>query len=113
MILQFAFSLITTIILLLVLIITSLPLYFSVKLLGGKTTLFIAMMVNLASGVLFFLISKTLPYGMIIGFVVLLFVYGLSFRLGWIRALLVWLMQSVLLFIFVVVLTLIKMVRIV
>ncbi|MBI2208972.1 hypothetical protein HYU50_05760 [Candidatus Woesearchaeota archaeon] len=78
----------------LVFIIASLPLYFAIKFLGGKTTLFKAVIVNLFAGFLILLIHiyfKT--YGSIIAFLSLVLVYRESFRLKWWKAFFVWLVE--------------------
>jgi len=78
----------------LVFIIASLPLYFAIKFLGGKTTLFRAVIVNLFAGFLISLMHiyfKT--YGSIIAFLSLVLVYRESFRLKWWKAFFVWLVE--------------------
>ncbi|MBI1970071.1 hypothetical protein HYS48_05230 [Candidatus Woesearchaeota archaeon] len=87
------------ILILIVLILSSLPLYFAVKLMGGDTTLFEAIIVNIiAEGIplvaaLFFSSSLVL-----IIFLAIILVYMFFFKLGILRALLVWIIQHVLIF---------------
>ena len=71
-----------------ILIISALPLYFAVKFLGGKATIFKVLMVNLIVGV----IGAALDMP-VIGFVLLLFVYKEVFKMSWLSAFLAWILQ--------------------
>ncbi len=73
-----------------ILIISALPLYFAVKFLGGKATIFKVLMVNLIVGV----IGAALDMP-IIGFVLLLFVYKEVFKMSWLSAFLAWILQFI------------------
>ena len=73
-----------------ILIISALPLYFAVKFLGGKATIFKVLMVNLIIGV----IGATLDMP-VVGFILLLFVYKKVFKMSWLSALLAWILQFV------------------
>ncbi len=71
-------------------IISALPLYFAVKFLGGKATILKVILVNIAVGLLGFLLN--IP---IIGFILLLLIYKEMFELSWFRAFLAWILQFV------------------
>lgn len=73
-----------------ILIISALPLYFTVKFLGGKATIFKVLMVNLIVGI----ISAALDMP-VVGFVLLLFVYKEVFKMSWLSAFLAWILQFV------------------
>jgi len=73
-----------------IIVISALPLYFAVKFLGGKATIFKVLMVNLIVGI----IGAALDMP-VIGFVLLLFVYKEVFKLSWLSAFLAWLLQFV------------------
>ena len=88
---------------LIVLIISALPLHFAVKILGGRTHLLKTILVMIVTSIMIVLVSLLLPYGAIIGFIVLIWMYREMFRLKWYKALLVWILQII----FVVILLLI------
>ena len=73
-----------------ILLISALPLYFAVGLLGGKATIFKVPMVNLIVGV----IGAALDIP-IIGFILLLFIYKKVFKMSWLSAFLAWILQFV------------------
>jgi hypothetical protein len=80
----------------LVLLVWSLPLFITVKLLGGKTSLLKALGVNILIGILAFAVSTFLNFwaGIVI-FILTLLVYRKFFRLKWWKAIVVWLLQGV------------------
>lgn len=73
-----------------ILIISALPLYFAVKMLGGDATIFKVIMVNVAVGIIGAVLDAPL-----IAFLLLLFVYKSLFNLSWFGALGAWLLQFV------------------
>ena len=82
----------------LVLVMSSLPLYFAVKFLGGKATILKVIFVNLIVGV----ISGVLAIPLL-GFILLLFIYKKFFELSWLKAFLASILQFVVAAILVVV----------
>ena len=78
---------------LVVLIISALPLHIAVKLLGGKTYLIKTILVMFISSVIIVLIALILPFGGIIAFIVLIWMYREMFRLKWHKALFAWILQ--------------------
>ncbi len=82
-------------------VVTALPLYLAVKMLGGETTILRTVLVMILTGFLVSL-SHSLGgiYGGFIAFIVTLWLYRIVFRLGWVRALLVWAGQFVIVVLF-------------
>ena len=80
-------------------IVSSLPLYISLKLFfAKKASILRVFLVNLIVGFLVAVIKYYFAIlGGIIAFVLLLFIYKIAFGIGWIRAILVWLLQFVIL----------------
>jgi len=76
--------------LILILIISALPLYFAVKILGGDASVFKVLIVNLIVGIIGIAVNSHL-----IAFLLLIFVYKMMFRLSWISAFLAWVLQFV------------------
>ncbi|MBR9706670.1 hypothetical protein GOV14_06565 [Candidatus Pacearchaeota archaeon] len=87
------------IIILVLIIISSLPLYISLKLFfARKVSIFRVFLVNMIVGFIVAIVKYYFEtFGAIIAFILLLFMYKISFGIGWIRALLVWLLQFVIL----------------
>jgi hypothetical protein len=87
----------------LVIVISSLPLYFAVKVLGGKAGLLKVFLVNIIIAIViplilgYFGFSGGIVAG-IISFLLMLAVYVIFFKIGFIRALLAWLLQLVFIF---------------
>lgn len=73
-----------------ILIISALPLYFAVKILGGDASVFKVLFVNLVVGIIGIVVNSHL-----IVFLMLIFVYKMMFRLSWIAAFLAWILQFV------------------
>lgn len=76
--------------------IAALPLHIAVRLLGGETTLIRTILVNLAVGLASALLAMALEAW--VGAVTLLVtiaLYKVFFRIGWVKALLVWLLSFV------------------
>ena len=84
-----------------VFILSALPLYFSVKFLGGKTTLLKTVMVAFISGIIVTAIKYQFQaFGGIIAFLILIWIYHEVFRLRWIKAFLAWILQFVFIILF-------------
>jgi hypothetical protein len=74
--------------------ISSLPLYFSVKFMGGKTTLAKTMLLVLISGFVIGIIQQALKiWGGIVAFLVMIWIYHVAFKLQVWKALLAWILQ--------------------
>jgi hypothetical protein len=93
--------------------ISSLPLYYSVRFLGGKGTLPKTMMLVFISGGIISAIQQIFKiWGGLIAFLVMIYVYHVAFRLSFLKALLAWFLQFVIvalffiLFIFIFITTL-------
>ena len=88
----------TTIILIAaIFLISAIPLNIAARLMGGRTHLLMTALVNVVAGVAVALVQVYVhTFGGIVSFVLLLFIYKIFFRIGWIRALLVWGIQLVL-----------------
>jgi hypothetical protein len=81
-------------------LLSALPLHILVKILGGKTNLFKTAFVSLIAGVIVALIKDAFStFGGLFAFVFLIWIYREAFRLKWLKAFLVWLLQGVVLFI--------------
>ncbi|MBR9690943.1 hypothetical protein GOV08_04635 [Candidatus Woesearchaeota archaeon] len=81
---------------LLAMIISALPLYFAVKLFGGKATILKVLFVNLIAGIVIGSIKLAIGlFGGLLAFIVLLLIYKYMFGLGFLRAFFVWIMQFV------------------
>lgn len=75
---------------------SSLPLHFSVKLLGGKTSILKTMLVVFVSGIIVTAIQNYVQLiGGLIAFLVLIWIYHEIFRLKWFKAFAAWLLQFV------------------
>ncbi len=88
-----------------VFLIASLPLHISVNILGGDSTILKAMVTNavigLVGGVIYLFIPR---FAGIVYFIAILLVYKLMFNIGWIRAVLVWVLQVVIAFLLIMLL---------
>ena len=82
----------------LLLVISSLPLYFAVKFLGGKATILKVIFVNLFVGIVSGVLSIPL-----LGFILLLFIYKKFFELSWLKAFFALILQFVVAVILVVI----------
>lgn len=83
----------TFLLLLFLFLLSVLPLHLAVKIFGGRTNIFKTFLVVLLTGVVFSIISVLFPFGTIIAFILILWLYTELFRLSWISALLVWILQ--------------------
>ena len=101
-------ALTTFFIFLIVFLITTLPLYFAVNMLGGKTGIIKTFLVVLVSGILMTVIREFFTtWGWIIAFIFLIWFYHELFRLKWWKALVAWLLQFVFLFMILAIIALI------
>lgn len=79
-----------------VFILSTLPLYFSVKFFGGKTTLLKTVIVTFVSGIIVTAIKYQFKtFGGVIAFFILIWIYHEVFRLKWVKAFLAWILQFV------------------
>lgn len=92
--------LITILVLILLFLIIALPLHLAVRFMGGRTTILKSFLVVVLTGVLSALIYANFKYGGIIAFLLLIWIYREMFRLKWIKAVLVWVIEIVLIVIF-------------
>ncbi|MBN1274754.1 hypothetical protein JXA12_00470 [Candidatus Woesearchaeota archaeon] len=77
-------------------LISALPLYFSVQLLGGKAGLFKVVLINLLVAFVAILVRFFFDsWGGLVAFIVMIWIYKDFFELSWLRALLAWLLQFV------------------
>lgn len=98
----------TTLLDVLVFVLSSLPLYFAVRFLGGKTGIVKAVLVNFVVGLLVSVIRDRFALlGGLLAFVIMVWIYHEIFRLRWIKAFLVWLVQIVIIALFYLILALI------
>lgn len=82
-------------------IVSAIPLNIAVRLLGGKSSFLKAILVNLIVGTAgYFISTKIKFFATILSFIVLLLIYKVMFRIGWLRALLAWVVQLVIIGIF-------------
>jgi len=83
----------------LLLILTAIPLYLAVSLLGGKASLINAILVNIVTGILTsFLRGEYNFLGLIMGFFITMWIYREVFRLIWIKAFFVFILQAIIMF---------------
>lgn len=88
--------LIKALIIILIFIISSLPLYFAVKILRGKTSFLKAILITLITGIIVSAIEFTFKiWGGLIAFLILIFIYREAFRLKWWKAIFVWILQLI------------------
>lgn len=95
--------LITILVLILLFLIIALPLHLSVRVMGGRTTILKSFLVVVLTGVLSSLIYANFKYGGVIAFLLLIWIYREMFRLKWLKAILVWLIEIILIGIFTVI----------
>jgi len=91
-----AWGLTAILILLLAIIVWSLPLYITVKLLGGRTSILKALGVNILIAIIVLAINAFLNFwtGIVI-FILTILVYRELFKLKWWKAFVVWLIQGI------------------
>ncbi len=96
--------LISILTILLVIIISSLPLYLAVSLLGGKVSILRAFLVMIATGIISIIVNIIFPiWGTLVALIILIWVFHEVFRLKWFKAILAWILWLifVLLFLFI------------
>jgi len=76
--------------LIVILILSALPLYFAVNILGGDASILKVLLVNLIVAIIGIAINSNIT-----AFILLLFIYKEVFKLSWISAFLAWLLQFV------------------
>ena len=101
--------LIVALIIVVVFLLSALPLYLSIKFLGGKTTLLKTAIVTFITGILYSALQSLLRelgtvIATIVAFITLIWVYHEMFRLKWFKAFLAWLLQFVFVAVFVIIL---------
>ncbi|MFP4112022.1 MAG: hypothetical protein ACLFPQ_03950 [Candidatus Woesearchaeota archaeon] len=80
-------------------VVSSLPLYFAVKIFRKKISFGRVMLITILSGIIVSLINLYFrSIGGIVSFIILIWVYREAFRLKWLNALLVWFIQIVFVF---------------
>lgn len=85
----------------LIFLISSLPLYFSIKLLKGRTTLIKTIFVSLIIGIIVSAINlKFHFFGGFLSFFLTIWLYHEIFRLKWDKAFFVWILQFIIIAIF-------------
>ncbi|MFP4403575.1 MAG: hypothetical protein ACLFPJ_04450, partial [Candidatus Woesearchaeota archaeon] len=87
-----------------ILILSAIPMNIAVKFMGGRSSILKVLFANLVYAVLFFLIEMYVDIWTIFSFILMIFVYKVIFEMGWIRTILAWLLQFIILAIFVVIL---------
>jgi hypothetical protein len=90
--------------LLVVFVLTTIPLHLAVKLLGGRTTFFKTFLVLLISGLIVVIITTFFPWGGIIAFIILIWIYSEMFHIGMLRAFFVWITQAIIIFLLTLIL---------
>jgi len=93
MVVETALVLIFTIVLLIIL--SSLPLYLAVKLLGGKTTIMRVFLTNIVVAVIISVLASILGLGWVWLLILTVLLYSYIFSMGIIRAFIAWLLQYV------------------
>jgi hypothetical protein len=89
---------ISILVIILLFVISALPLYLAVKVLGGKTNIIKTILVMIVAGILTAIITAIFPFGGIIAFILLIWIYHEMFRLKWIKALIAWVLQLIFIF---------------
>ena len=85
-------------------LLSGIPLYLAVKLLGGKTGILKTAIVLFVSGLIVAAIKNYVDtLGALLAFIVMIWIYKESFKLGWFGAFFAWLLQFVMLAIIVIV----------
>lgn len=79
----------------LVLIFSTIPLYLSTIILGGRTTFIKALYVMVGTAIIATIISYFLPFGAFIALFILIWLYHEFFFIGWTRSIILWLFQIV------------------
>lgn len=77
----------------LVILFSTIPLYFCTYILAGKVSFKKALIVTVIGAIITTFISYILPYGGLFAFIILVWIYHEFFALGWFRSILVWVFQ--------------------
>lgn len=94
-------------ILLAVMLVAAIPLTIAVKLMGGEASLMKVVFANILVGVIVYgvkFLFASIPG--FVSFVLMLFIYKVMFKLGWLKTFFAWLLQIVVIIILTAVLTL-------
>lgn len=78
-----------------VIVVSALPLYLAVTFLGGRTSILKTFLVMIITALVVSMVSATIPFGGIIAFILLIWIYKEMFQMGWLRAFLAWILQIV------------------
>lgn len=89
---------------LIIFIVSALPLHFAVKFVGGKTYFLKSLVIVILTGFIASAITIFFPFANLIIFLVLIWIYHEVFRLKWIKAFLVLILQAIFMFILAVIL---------
>lgn len=77
-------------------VVSALPLFFAVKMLGGRTSIIKIIIINVLVALVSFIINFFFhTWGGLLAFILMIWMYKEFFRLGFIRAILAWLLQFV------------------
>ena len=88
-------------------VISAIPLNIAVKMIGGHSSIIKVIIANLIVGMVAAYLNNMFGFiAVILSFIVMLFIYKLIFKIGWIRAILAWFLQFVIIAIFFIVLLL-------
>jgi hypothetical protein len=87
-----------------ILIISAIPLNIAVKLMGGRSSILKVIFANLIYAIILFFLELYFNVWTIISFILMIFVYKIMFEMGWIRTILAWVLQLVIIAIIVVIL---------
>lgn len=85
-------------------VISALPLFFSVTMLGARTNIFRVIGVNVVVGLVVAGVYLLLPFASLIAVIATIFLYREFFRIKWWKALLAWFLQSFIAFLLVLIL---------
>jgi hypothetical protein len=92
----------------LILIASAIPLNLAVKMLGGKSSILKVIAANVIVGLIAIYLQANVGwYAGLLTFILMLFVYKILFAIGWLRALVAWLLQFLIIVIFIIALALI------
>lgn len=90
-------------IIILLAIISALPLYISVNLLGGEATIFRVLLTNSVVAILLSLLVRRLGLGLIALFLLTIVAYKFIFKLTFLKALFAWVLQYIVVVILVII----------
>jgi hypothetical protein len=100
-----AFDLVNLILWIVIMAIIALPVNIAVRSLGGKSTLLKVMIVHFIFGILVYILQSIIgSFSGIFLFLLLIFVYKYSFRMGWIGAMLAYFISLLIVVVFILIL---------